>query len=165
MAEYADDTYRHLDPYEKTPWSVATQPASHAGGHHKVEHQTEWLTFTVTRSLNFGIDGLGEPITSGIKGDARIDLPCRLVGWALLADSPGDVVIDVWKAAFADFPPTDADSVTAGNEPSLVGAASAADTALDGWDIDLAAGDVLRFNVDSSSSITLLTVVLTLQPT
>lgn len=151
-------------PYERTPWSVSVTRETHSRKHKDLDDQVEWLTDAAPRTLNAIIDGLGETISAGIKGDVRVDVDCRVTGWTILADVNGDAVVDVWRSTYSAFPPTDTDSLTAGNEPTLVASDKARDTVLDGWDVDLVAGDILRFNVDSNAACTRLDLALTLEP-
>ncbi len=116
-------------------------------------------------ALNVIIDGIGNPIATGIKTDILIERAHQITAWTLLADVDADVVIDIWKAAQADFPPDVTGTITGGNEPTLVGQSYARDDVLTGWTQQIDAGDVLRVNVDSSSAATLLTLILTLSPT
>ena len=112
-------------------------------------------------TLNFVIDGGGSAITTGIKGDLRVSFACTVDSWTLLADQSGSIVIDIWKDTLANFPPTDGDSMCSGKEPTLVTDTDATDTTLTDWTTDdIAAGDVLRFNVDSATSVTRVTLAL-----
>lgn len=115
---------------------------------------------TNIRSLNLIVDGHGFPITTGIKGDVRLDFFATVLAWKLVADQVGDVVLDVWKASFAAFPPTVPDSIVGAVQPELVGQLKASDDVLTGWTTGFERGDYLRLNVDSVDG-TLTRVVLT----
>lgn len=135
--------------------------ADHGRGHGPGRHDAiPGLSFD--RVLLVVIDGFGSVLTTGIKGDATINFNCFIRGWSLLADQSGSIQIDVWKDVYANFPPTVADSITASAPPTLSSAASATDTTLTGWTTTVTAGDVLRFNVDSVSTVTRVTLALTL---
>lgn len=110
-----------------------------------------------TSALGYTIDGGGAAITTGIAGMGLIvPYACTIVDWTLLADTSGAIKIDVWKDTYANFPPTDADSMTNGNEPEIAASGvKAQDTDLSNWTtVSVAAGDILYFNVDSCTSIT-----------
>ena len=77
-----------------------------------------------------------------------------------LADQTGSIVVDIWKDTYANFPPTDADSITASAPPTISTATKAQDATLTGWTTSIAAGDILRFNVDSVTSIQRVTLSL-----
>lgn len=116
-------------------------------------------------TLNFVIDGAGLPITTGVKGDAHIDFACTVTGWSLLADTAGAIVVDIWRDSYANYPPTDADAMPgSGKEPTIAASATKAqDLSITDWTSDdIAAGDVLRFNVDSCADITRCTLALKL---
>lgn len=106
-----------------------------------------------TTTLVFVIDGGGATITTGIKGDLPpLDFACTINTVTLLADQSGSIVIDIWKDTYANFPPTVADTIAASAKPTISTAVKSQDATLTGWTTALAAGDVLRFNVDSITS-------------
>jgi hypothetical protein len=111
-------------------------------------------------TLTFVIDGGGAAIATGIKGDLEVPFACTINRVTLLADQSGSIVVDIWKDSYANFPPTGADSITASAKPTISSATKSQDATLTGWTTSIAAGDVLRFNVDSAASIARCTVSL-----
>jgi len=111
-------------------------------------------------TLTFVIDGGGEAITTGLKGFLEIPFACTVTHATALADQSGSIVVDVWKDTYANFPPADADSVTASAPVTISSATKSQDATLTGWTTAIAAGDVLAFNVDSVTDIQRLTVSL-----
>lgn len=109
---------------------------------------------TTVGTIGITIDGGGSAITTGVKGDIRVPFACTITDYEILADQTGSIQIDVWKDTYANFPPTDADSITAAAPVVISSATKANDTSLTGWSTSLSAGDILRFNVDSVSTIT-----------
>jgi hypothetical protein len=107
------------------------------------------------------IDGGTAAITGNPEVDVTIPAAGTITSWTLLADVAGTAVIDIWNDTYANFPPTDADSITAAALPTLAGTNKATDSTLTGWDKALAAGDVLRFHLDSSSTVKRLELTLT----
>jgi hypothetical protein len=83
----------------------------------------------------------------------------------MLADQTGSIEVDVWKDTYANYPPTSADTIFNESCPRIVSAAKAKDT--DFADspaadiVTITAGDTLRFNVNSVSTITRCNFVLT----
>ena len=131
---------------------------------------TDWVpytpaAFTVTYSAQFIIDGGGATITTGIKGDIRIPVASTITGYTLLADQSGSIQIDIWKDTYTNYPPTDADSITASAPLGITLATKNDNTTLTGWTTAVAAGHILRFNVDSATTIQRVTVVLYLTRT
>jgi hypothetical protein len=116
---------------------------------------------TLTTAIAFIIDGGGSAITTGVKGDIEIPFACTITAARLLADQSGSIVVDIWKDTYANFPPTDADSITASAPPTISSATKSEDTTLTGWTTSITAGNILRFNVDSVTSIQRVTVSLT----
>jgi hypothetical protein len=109
-----------------------------------------------TGSLGIVIDGAGSTISTGVKGFLYCPRACTITAATLLSTDPtilsSTIVVNVWKRAYASYPPTVADKITASAPPTLAGAIKTQDTTLTGWTTAIAAGDVLAFNVDSASA-------------
>lgn len=118
------------------------------------------LLATDHRGIMLIIDGGGSAITTGIKGFIYVPFKCEIERAILLADQTGSIKIDIWKDNYANFPPTDADSVCGGNEPEIVTGIKDDDATLTDWSKDLAEHDILAFNVDSVTDIERLTITL-----
>jgi hypothetical protein len=115
----------------------------------------------VRSAIEFVVDGGGSAIGTGVAGDIEIPFNCVIQRCTLLADQSGAIAIDIWVDTYANYPPTDADSITAAAVPEI--AASGVkdqDTSLSGWTTSLSAGDTMRFNVDSCTTITRCTLSL-----
>ena len=110
--------------------------------------------------LEFIIDGGGSAITTGIKGDLEIPFNCTIEQVTLLADQTGSIVIDIWKDTYANFPPTVADTITAAAIPTITTATKSQDATLTGWNKTIVKGDILRFNVNSITTIQRVTLSL-----
>jgi hypothetical protein len=74
----------------------------------------------------------------------------------------GSMVLDIWKTAYAGYPPTVANSICAAALPTLASAIKYQDFVLSGWTTTVNAGDVLRFNVNSATSVTRFLIELTI---
>lgn len=111
-------------------------------------------------ALTFIIDGGGSVIETGIAGDLQVPFDCTIVEVVLLADQTGSIVVDIWKDTYANFPPTDADSITSATPPTISSGTKDQDSTLSGWTTTVSVGDTLRFNVDSVSTIERCTVIL-----
>lgn len=114
-------------------------------------------------TVPFTIDGGGVAITTGIKGDVEIPFAGTIVAVRTLADQSGSIVVDLWKDTYANYPPTIADTITASAKPTISTATKAQDTTLTGWTVTVAAGDIIRFNVDSITTCTRVLVSLTIR--
>lgn len=116
--------------------------------------------------LGWIIDGGGSTITTGVKGDlGPIPFNCTILEATLLADVSGSIVVNVWKDTYANFPPTVADKITASAPPTISSADKSTDSTLTGWTTTIDAGDILRFNVDSVSTIGRCVLVLKVRRT
>lgn len=114
----------------------------------------------LTDTFEFVIDGGGSAITTGVKGYLEVPFDCTISAVTMLADQTGSIVIDVWKDTYANYPPTDADSITASAVPTISSAVKSQDSTLTGWTTALTEGDILGFNVDSATTVTRVTISL-----
>lgn len=112
------------------------------------------------RCITYVIDGGGSVLSTGVAGDLYIPFAVNIVSATLLADQSGSVVVDIWSDALANYPPTIADTITAAAPPTLSSATHTQDTTLTGWTKLIPAGNTLRFNVNSVTTITRLTIAL-----
>lgn len=113
------------------------------------------------RAITFAMDGGGAALTTGVKADVYVPYACTITAVTMLADQTGSVVVDIWKDVYANYPPTVADSITASAKPTISAAVKSQDTTLTGWTTTIAAGDTLRFNIDSVSTLMRLNLTLT----
>ncbi|RMD64982.1 hypothetical protein D6833_03605 [Candidatus Parcubacteria bacterium] len=116
-----------------------------------------------TTSVNFIIGSGSAAVPMGIAGYVQIPYACTIEEWTLLADQSGSIQIDIWKDTYANFPPTDADTITGGNEPALSSAQKNQDSTLTGWTTSISAGDILAINVDSATTVQQVTLALKLR--
>lgn len=118
-----------------------------------------------TASLTFIIDGGGSAITTGQKDHLEVPFACTIQQVTMLADQSGSIVVDIWKDTYANFPATDADSITASTPPTISSAQKSQDSTLTGWTKSISSGDILAFNVDSCATITRVTISLKVEKT
>lgn len=141
--------------------------ASYADGtslHDVIEDLDSRIT-TTTSGLNIVFDGGQTGLSTGVKGDVEMPWAGSITAARLFADQSGSIVIDIWKRTYANFPPLDSDSITSATPPTLSGAAKSEDTSLSGWTTAFAAGDILRFNIDSVATVNRVTLSLRLERT
>jgi len=103
-------------------------------------------------SIAIIIDGGGAEIAVGVHADLEIPFDCTVTAVTLLADQVGSIVVDIWKDTYANYPPTNADTITAAAPPTI-GAANKAQSGIAGWTVAFAKGETLRYNVDSVTDI------------
>jgi hypothetical protein len=112
-------------------------------------------------SVGFGLDNNGSVLTIGTKAYVTIPFSGTIVSWVLFADQIGSVQVDVWKAPYASYPPTVANTITGTDQPKLVSVIKNQNLSLGAWTNTVVnAGDIFAFNIDSVSTITRLTVQL-----
>lgn len=119
-----------------------------------------WALDNLTTNVMFAKDNNGSVFATGIAGDFQIPFACTITGVFLLADQTGSMVIDLWKDTYANYPPTDIDTITASAPVTISSTNKATDTTLTGWTTSVAAGDIIRVNIDSVTAITRFTLVL-----
>jgi hypothetical protein len=110
-------------------------------------------------------DGGGSPPVVGTQRWVKVPYAHTITVSDIFGDVPGSAVVDVWRDTYANFPPTDADSITASAPPTLSAAAKNSDSTLTGWSTAGAAGSIYMFNLDSASTLTVVTVQLTVTRT
>lgn len=114
------------------------------------------------------IDGGGQVISTGVKGFLVIPLSGTITKATLLSTdasaTSGSIVIDVWMDTYANYPPANADSITASAPPTLSSANKSQDSTLTGWTTGVTAGHILGFNVDSATTVTRVTLTLEITP-
>jgi len=111
-----------------------------------------------TFSITYVLDGGGSAITTGVKGDLEIPFASTITGWTMLCDQTGSIVIDVWKDTYANYPPTVADTIAGSEKPTVSAATKGQDLSLSTWTTAITAGNTIRFNVDSASTVTRCTL-------
>lgn len=122
-------------------------------------------THTKTESKQVPIGDGVNAISTGIYIDISFEVAATITKWRILgtkftSGSTGSIVLDLWKDTYANFPPVVGDSITASAKPTVTTAAKAESSTLTGWTTSVAAGDIIRVNVDSASLFSLVTFVL-----
>jgi len=138
-----------------TDWEVSDWAVFNGTAWQKVDNSEKNLG-----AIEVLIDGNSFPITTGLKGYREVPFNCSIVGVRLLADQSTTTVVDIWKDTYANYPPTDADTITGGNEPTITAAIKMEDTTLTSWTTALTKGDILGFNIDSNNNAQKLNVIL-----
>lgn len=121
-----------------------------------INGQGSWKTLQAAVNLIIG-DG-SNAITSGVKAYLAIPDDLEIVSATLLADASGSIVIDIKKAAYADWPTST--SIVASAKPTLSSAQKSQDSTLTGWTKNLTAGDILEVVVDSATTVKQVTLAL-----
>lgn len=109
-------------------------------------------------SFGITIDGGGSGFATGMKGFTRIPYSGSITGWTMIGDATGSCVIDVWKANNAI--PTVANSIAGTEKPTLTAQQLNSDTNLTTWSSSIAPGDIIAFNVDSTSTVTRVNLII-----
>jgi hypothetical protein len=111
-------------------------------------------------TITFVIDGGGSAISTGVKGYLEIPFACTIDRQTMLLDQSSTTTLDIWKDTYANYPPVDADSITASAQPSTSATNKDQDATLTGWTTTITAGDILGFNVDANDNATTITIWL-----
>jgi hypothetical protein len=75
-------------------------------------------------SISLIMNGGGGLIPEGIQGDIEVPMSGVIQRVTVLPDQSGTMLLDVWKAAYASYPPTSGNSICAQNLPGVFGTAS-----------------------------------------
>jgi hypothetical protein len=147
---------------------LRTQTGS-TGIFHKTDDgsSTNWSPTLATDSnirpttIGGTIQGFGVALTPG-EQDPPIYAPFSgtIVAYSLAADQVGSAQVDVWVDTTV---PTVADSIVASAPLVLTAARNVYSTTLTGWTTAISAGDIIKFNLDSASTITALNIQLWIQ--
>ena len=105
-------------------------------------------------------DNGGIEIDDNSQCDVQIPYGMLITKVTLLANTTGSIVIDIWKDSYGNFPPTVADTITGSAKPTISSAEKYQDSTLTGWTKAISAGDTLRLNVDSCTTITRCLVII-----
>lgn len=106
------------------------------------------------------ISGGGSAPSTGIYADVVVPFSGTITQVQMFADQTGSIVVDLWKDTYANYPPTIADSIVASAKPTLSSAIKSTDSTLTGWNTTVTAGDIIRINIDSASTLTRVSLVL-----
>lgn len=105
-------------------------------------------------------DGGGSVITTGTKFYVPVKWAGTITESSLLCDQSTTTTVDIWKDTYANYPPTDADSITASAVPGTTASNKDQDATLTGWTTAITAGDILGFNVDANDNAEVCTLSL-----
>lgn len=103
----------------------------------------------------------GAVLTAGAKKSFVFPKNMTITGWTLISDVSGNLVIDVWKDSYANYPPTVADTITGSEKPTLSSAIKNQDLSLTTWTTSVTSGQTGRWNVDSCTTITWAFLLIT----
>lgn len=113
-----------------------------------------------TIQLVFISEAAGTELADGAQVWVEVPFDCEIEANTALADQSGSLVVDIWKDSYANYPPTDADSITAAAPVTITSATHSQDTTLSGWTKSLTVGDILVGNIDSCTDIEQATISL-----
>ena len=115
----------------------------------------------LTRTVNYVIDSGSLPMQTGDKGKLTIDVTGVIENIRVLSDQTGDIVFEIEKCTFADYP--NFTSITNGARVQLTNSDKYFDDVLNNWTTTITAGDILNFNVVSVNNIRRLLISLKLK--
>jgi hypothetical protein len=110
--------------------------------------------------LPFVIYGGAATLQAGLYGGFRVPFACTITGVSMGADATTTTVVDIWKDTQTNFPPVNADSITASANPTITASNKMEDNTLTGWTTSITAGDWLFFNLDSNTAAKWLSINL-----
>ena len=108
-------------------------------------------TADLTRTINFVYGSGSVDMNNGPKGELAIDVTGKIQSWTLTTDVVGIITLDVQKCTFNDYP--NFQTICGSDKPQISGNLKNSSDNLSAWDIDIIAGDMLRFRGDQVNQI------------
>lgn len=120
-------------------------------------------TTSSTRSFGITLNGGGSVLPTGVAGSSIIPYACTITDWTIISidNTSGSIVVDVWKKAYASYPPTVADTIAGSEKPTISAAVKGQDLSLSTWTTAVTAGDIIFYNIDSVTSLKLVQLSIT----
>jgi len=145
-------TWTYNDAANSLSGAVITAGTGTAATPSKSDH-----THTVTKALNFPFgdeDALGAVIP--LTARRMVSIPvgwgtCTITRWRILLDQAATATFDVWKDSYVNYPPLNADSITAAAKPSTTAVIKNESATLTGWTTTFTGGDVLIAEVEANN--------------
>ena len=110
--------------------------------------------------IGFTIDAHNSVITDGLKGSIIIPYNATIQSWTIIANTSGNVSIDIWKDTFNNYPPTSGDSIVGMEYISLNNEQKNQDLNLTSWNTSVSFGDILSFRIISATTISKVYVMI-----
>ena len=112
----------------------------------------------------FSVNGNGAVPNTGNYGIYLVQPSAgTIVGWAVLANASGSVVVDIQKATISSGAFSSFASICGGAYPALSSAQAAYSSSVSAWSTSVAAGDVWELLISSIATITSFTVIIYLE--
>jgi hypothetical protein len=147
-------------------WNGSTEVPTKNAVYDKIE--TISSASTANRVITVILDGGGSALTTGAqKVYASVPYSGTITKWRILAldGNTGSITLDIWKDTYANFAPTDADSITASDQPAISASNKNEGTSLTGWTTSVTEGDIVEVNIDSVSTFTKVKLELFIEAT
>lgn len=123
---------------------------------------TDWVNLPVATSsegtIGITLNGFGGVIQAVDYPFLYIPFNCTINNWSLIGNTTGNLEIDIWRLNGAI--PTILDTIVAANYPNLNAQQINSDSTLTGWSVNLLAGDIIKFVVNSATTISSATLTL-----
>jgi hypothetical protein len=124
---------------------------------------TDWVNGPVATSsegtLGIVFDGFGGTIIANQQYPfLTVPFNCTIDNWSIVADTTGDIEIDIWRLNAAI--PTVADSIVNSNYITLTAGQINSGTPTGWTSVNLLAGDIINFNVRMATTIIKATLTL-----
>lgn len=164
MLLFALTFFWHVDYVELAEAALCRALVDCSGASNRVSG-ADYNALTAVAELGTIQAAFGGTITAGDQVSIEAPYSGTITASRLVCDATGSIVIDVWVDTYANYPPTNADSITASATPTLADQQTDEDTTLTGWTTSISSGNWLIFNVDSVSTVTECTLSLSITKT
>lgn len=135
-------------------WDGSLEPPTKNAVYDEMELKADLTNLDNLRLDQFGItiDGGGSVIATGTKGFVRIPYSGVITGWTIIeaSETPisSSIVVDIWKDTYANYPPTNADTVFT-DKPTISGSTKGQNNAPAILLPNVTAGDMIGYEVES----------------
>ena len=113
----------------------------------------------LTRTVNYVIDSGSLPMNVGDKGKLSLDVTGVIESITVLCDQTGDIVFDISKCTFADYPAFNSITDWGLQRVQLTNSNKYFDDVLNNWTTTIVAGEILNFSVISVTDIRRLLIL------
>jgi hypothetical protein len=113
-------------------------------------------------AISYVIDNGGAAIGTGSKGYIQIPYDCKVLGWTVIGDQSGSIVVDIKAVTVSSWPASSLTtaSIAGTDKPTLSSKKAARSFALTGWTTAVTEGDIWEFYVDSASTVTRVSIMI-----
>ena len=117
---------------------------------------SSYVQNAIVSSFGMVINGNGAVPSTGVKGFITIPYNLTVTSWNIFSNTTGSAVVDVIRSTYSNF--GSGTSIAGSELPTLTNQAKNQNNTISTWTTTLNSGDIITFNLNSISNITMLSV-------